>query len=173
MDSMSGWDLLKLHFQQPEYLHVLLNPLPIYGLVAGLLAMAVALGVRHRRADLVALAVVFVSALSAWPVAEFGERAYDHVVTMPDRNGVAWLDNHRARAESVLWVFFAVAALAAAAAFVPLRWPRTARPLFIATLLGTLAALGCGGWIGYAGGQIRHKEFRYGEPPKETMNFEN
>ncbi len=162
---MSGWELLKAHFQQPEYLHVLINPLPVYGLALGLLAMLMALALRNRRGELVALTIVFVSAIAAWPVAELGEQGYDRVLSMTDKGGEAWLSEHRDRAQKVIWVFYAVAALSAAGALVPVKWPGTARPMFLATLLGTVVALGCGGWIGYAGGQIRHKEFRYGLPP--------
>jgi len=162
---MSGWELLKAHLQQPEYLHVLLNPLPVYGLGLGLLACLVALAIRSRGASVVALMIVFVSALSAWPVKELGEQGFDRVLSMADQDGQTWLKIHEARADAVLWVFFALAALAAAAIFLPKKWPRSATPLLLATTLGTVAALGCGAWIGYAGGQVRHKEFRYGPPP--------
>lgn len=36
------------HLSNPEYVHVLLNPLPIYGVAMGLLAMVVALVTRAR-----------------------------------------------------------------------------------------------------------------------------
>jgi len=162
---MSGWELLKEHLQQPEYLHVLLNPLPVYGLAIGLFAMLMALAVRSRPAQLVALVLVFICALSAWPVGELGEQAYDRVTAQADHDGDAWLNEHRDRVDDLLWVFYVAAALAAASVIVPLRWPGSMRALYLITVVGTIAALGCGGWIGYAGGQVRHKEFRYGPPP--------
>jgi amino acid transporter len=170
MDGMSSWELLKEHLQQPEYLHVLLNPLPVYGLGLGLLACLVAFAIRGRGASIVALVIVFVSALSAWPVKELGEQGFDRVLSMADHDGEMWLKIHEARADSVIWVFFALAALSAAAIFVPKKWPATAKPLLAATTLTTIGALGCGAWIGYAGGQIRHKEFRYGPPPPAPVH---
>ena len=50
---------------------------------------------------------------------------------------------------------------------VPVRWPKTLLPLAALTLLGALAVLGAGGWIAYAGGKVRHIEFRRGVPPPE------
>jgi len=165
MAPMTAWEALIAHLRQPEYLHVLLNPLPIYGLSIGLFALVLALFLNERKASWVALAIVFVCALSAWPVAELGEAGYDRVLAMADQAGDAWLDEHMERAGKVLWVFYTVAGIALVAAVVPLKWPRSARPLLMATLIGTAAAVGCGGWIGYAGGQVRHTEFRYGPAP--------
>lgn len=162
---MSGWELLKAHLQQPEYLHVLLNPLPVYGLATGFLAMLLALAVGSRQAQVVALALVFVCAISAWPVAELGESAYDRVKAQSDHDGDLWLDEHMDRVDDLLWVFYVVAGLAAASVIIPLRWPGSTKTLYLITAAGTLGALACGGWIGYAGGQVRHKEFRYSSPP--------
>ena len=161
------WNLVKAHLDQPEYLHVLLNPLPIWGLALGLLGLILALTLRSRQAEVVALVIVFVSAISAWPVVELGEEGYDRVLAMSDAPGAAWLKAHMDRGQDLLWVFIAVAVVAAASILLPLKWPRSARPLLWLTILGTVAALGCGGWIGYAGGHVRHPEFRYGTPPPE------
>lgn len=59
--------------RQPEYVHVLLNPLPVYGLAVGLIGLLVAICLRSRAATVVALVAVFVSAAAAWPVYEYGE----------------------------------------------------------------------------------------------------
>ena len=166
MEPLSARELLRMHLQQPEYLHVLLNPLPVYGLFIGLVAMGLALLLRHRRAELVALSLVFLSTLSAWPVAAFGDKGYDRVLTLADEDGQAWLAAHAKRAEQLVPLFLAVAALSAAAAFIPFRWPAWRKPLWYATLAGALVALACGGWLGYSGGKIRHKEFRYTPPPR-------
>ena len=68
--------------QQPEYIHALINPLPVYGLAMGLIGLLVAICQRSRRATIAALVIVLVSAAAAWPVYEFGEQAYDRVLSM-------------------------------------------------------------------------------------------
>ena len=61
---------------RPEYIHVLINPLPVYGLAMGCLGLVVAVLLRSRRAQIATLAIILVTAASAWPVKEFGEQAY-------------------------------------------------------------------------------------------------
>ena len=53
---------------------MLLNPLPIYGLAAGVLALVVGLAMRSRSAQVTALVVILSCALSAWLVYQYGER---------------------------------------------------------------------------------------------------
>ena len=150
---------------QPEYVHVLLNPMPVYGLATAALALAGALAFRSRPALVAALALVALTAASAWPVYVYGKQAYEVVNTTVDPGGQDWLNAHKHRAEKLIWTFYALAALAAAGIAAPVRWPKTLLPLAALTLLGALAVLGAGGWIAYAGGKIRHIEFRRGVPP--------
>jgi hypothetical protein len=83
-----------------------------------------------------------------------------------DDDGKAWLDAHMHRAEKVVYIFAALAALALTAIVLPLKIPKTAFPLALITLLFALATLGTGGWIAWAGGKVRHPEFRKEPPPK-------
>ncbi|HEY4281984.1 MAG TPA: cupredoxin family copper-binding protein [Chthoniobacterales bacterium] len=153
--------------QQPEYIHVLINPLPIYGLAAGLIGLFVAIWQRSRRATIAALVIVLVSAASAWPVYEYGERSYDRVLSMADNDGRAWLAEHQERAEHVIWFFYALAILSAIGLIIPIKWPKSSLPLAVAVMLLGVISLGAGGYIAYAGGRIRHREFRLESPPKQ------
>ena len=158
-------DTLLRDLRQPEYVHVLLNPLPIYGLASGWIGLIISLFLRSRRAQIATLALVLISSVSAWPVYEFGEQAYDRVLTMTDDDGHAWLDEHRDRAEDLIWIFYALAVLSAIAIAAPIKWPKSSRPLVIAVILLGAVTLGSGGYIAYAGGRIRHREFRNEPPP--------
>jgi hypothetical protein len=146
--------------RQPEYVHVLLNPLPVYGLLVSWIALIAALISKSRRALIVTLILVFITSISAWPVYEFGEEGYDRVLAMTDDDGHAWLDEHQARGQKLIYVFYALAVLSAAAIVVPLRWPKSSVPLAVAVVLLGAATLGSGCYIAYAGGKIRHREFR-------------
>ena len=59
-------DALMRDLRQPEYIHVLLNPLPVYGLLTGWIALLMAILLRSRSAKIAALSIVFISAISAW-----------------------------------------------------------------------------------------------------------
>lgn len=158
-------DSLLTALRQPEYLHVLLNPLPVYGLSMGALALACALVLRSRAAAIPALIIVMLCAASAWPVYVLGQNSYEIINATGDADGSAWLGEHKARAEKMVWTFYVLGVLAACALGVPFRWPRSGMPLTAATLLTAVAVLGVGGWIAYAGGKVRHREFRFGPAP--------
>ena len=154
--------------RQPEYVHVLLNPLPVYGLAVGLIGLLVAICSRSRAATVVALVVVLVSAAAAWPVYEYGQQGCDRVLTMADNDGQAWLASHKQRAEDLIGFFYALAILSAIALIAPVKWPGLSIWLSLAVLVLGATTLGSGGYIAYAGGRIRHREFRNETPPKEA-----
>jgi len=153
-------DSMLRDLRQPEYLHVLINPLPVYGLAIALFGLIVALFLGTRRGQITALILIFACAVSAWPVAHYGEAAEDSVLALADSDGQAWLKAHAHRADDLICLFYALALVSAAAIFVPKKWPGTARPLAIVTLFVAVATLGAGAYIAHAGGKIRHKEFR-------------
>jgi alpha-D-ribose 1-methylphosphonate 5-triphosphate synthase subunit PhnH len=158
-------DAILRDLRQPEYLHVLLNPLPVYGLAIALFGLIVALYLGSRGGQVTALVLIFACAASAWPVAHYGEAAESSVLAMADDDGQAWLKAHAHRADELTWVFYALALVSAAAIFAPKKWPRTGRPLAIATLIMAIVSLGAGFYIAHAGGKIRHREFRNVPPP--------
>lgn len=153
--------------RQPEYIHVLINPLPVYGLGLGLIGLIIALLLRSRPAKIATLTIVLISAASAWPVYEFGEQGYDRVLSMTDDDGRAWLDEHRDRAEDLIYFFYGLAGLTGVAIAAPMRWPKSSVGLAMAVLLVGVAVLGMSGYIAHAGGKIRHREFRNEPPPKK------
>src|SRR4029434_1649952 len=128
-------DALLRALRQPEYVHVLLNPLPVYGLLVSWIALIVALISKSRKAHIVALILVFITSICAWPVYEFGEEGYDRVLAMTDDDGHAWLDQHQDRAQKLIYLFYVVAALSAAAIIVPLRLPKSSVPLAAAVAM--------------------------------------
>ena len=158
-------DAILRDLRQPEYIHVLINPLPVYGLAMGWLGLVIAFFLKSRRAQIVSLIVVLICAASAWPVYQFGKQAKDRVLSMENEVGGAWLEEHEDRAEDCIWFFYGLAALSAIALAAPRKWPRSATPLVIAVILLSAVTLGLGGYIAYAGGKIRHREFRNVPPP--------
>jgi len=166
-------DTLLRDLRQPEYTHVLINPLPIYGLFLSWVGLIIALFLKGRRAQIATLALVLISSTSAWPVYEFGQQAYDRVLSMADEDGRAWLDEHKDRAEDLIYIFYALAVLSAIAIAAPMKWPKSSVPLAVAAILLGAVTLGTGGYIAYAGGKIRHREFRNEPPPPKKAEHEH
>jgi len=153
--------------RQPEYIHVLINPLPIYGLAVALIGLVIAILLRSRSGQIAMLCIVLLSSAMAWPVFVFGKRSYDRVLSMSDDDGRAWLEAHEDRAEDLIYFFYALALLSLAAIALPAKFPKSSLPLALVTLLFGIVVLGMGGYIAQAGGKIRHREFRNEPPPKE------
>ena len=173
MPALSFWESILAHLKQPEYVHVLLNPLPIYGIALGTLALVIAMILRSRRAQVTALILIFIGAGSAIPVAHYGDAGYDVIESlMSSDQADAWLDAHGQRAHRAMPAYYALIALSLIALFVPWKWPKSARVLNALTLALTLFDFGLGGWIGYAGGQAMHKEFRSGMPSEPVGGYD-
>jgi len=137
------------------------------------IGLIIAFFLRSRRAQIATLALVLISSVSAWPVYEFGEQGYDRVLSMADGDGQAWLDEHKDRAEDLIYIFYALAVLSAIAMAAPIKWPRASSPIVVAVILLGAVTLGTGGYIAYAGGRIRHREFRNEPPPPKKAEHEH
>ena len=164
---------LSQDLSQPEYIHVLINPLPVYGLAMGIFGLIIALLQRSRSAQVATLALILLSGAIAWPVVHYGEAGYDRVLAMSDDQGEAWLKAHEHRADELAWSFYVLAAVAAIAIFAPLKWPKTAMGLALVTLVLSFGVLGIGGYIAQAGGKIRHREFRNEPAPPVPVETES
>lgn len=158
--------------KQPEYVHVLLNPLPVYGTAMGVLGLLLALALRNRPAQIVALVLIAVGCFSVWPVSEYGEDAAYRVQTMSNTDE-PWLHEHAERADDAAWFFYVTGALAVAGIVAGWKSPKIATWLSVAALVAGMVCLALGGWIAHAGGQIRHSEFRDGPPPAREHEHEH
>lgn len=161
----SLWSEFLRELHQPEYVHVLLNPLPVYGLALALLALVLAVIFRSRGARAVALILIVVTAAAAWPVAYFGSAGYDRIYSMSDESAQKWLNWHAYLADRIVWAHSVAAAFSAAALVAVWKYPRWQRLALILTVVAALAAVSLGGFLAFVGGKIRHAEFRSAPPP--------
>ncbi len=151
--------------EQPEYVHVLLNPVPIYGLAMGLAALMIAMALRSREARICACAIIFLSSASAWPVSHYGQQGYFRVKAMSDSEGKNWLEEHKRRGEDLVFAFYIVAAIALFSLGAEWRRSRAALPLTIATFILAAGVLGIGAYIGYPAGIYDTESFASNRHP--------
>ena len=156
------------HLNQPEYVHVLLNPLPLYAMALGAGILTIALVRRSPGAIAAGLAVLVLAALATVAAVHYGEKGYDRVYAMSNTLGQEWLDVHRARAEHAAPFFYVTGAFALAALLLPQR-KRWTVLLTGLTLAGAWFCVVAAGWISFAGGQIRHREFRNAPPSAQEL----
>jgi hypothetical protein len=147
--------------RKPEYVHVLLNPLPLYATAMGVFALLVALLLRSRPAQLTGLLIILVGCGSVGPVIQYGEKGYDRVKSMSNDTGVRWLDTHVKRANDAAWFFYVTAVLAVLSMIANWKFPKAGQWLTPATLVAAIVCVALAGGISYAGGKVRHTEFRH------------
>jgi len=165
--AMTELELLK----KPEYIHVVLNHLPIYGTMLGALALAISLILRSRAAQITALILTLIAGASAYPVFVTGQRAYKTIRNQSDDAGADWLDEHMDRAEKTIGVFYFLAALAIAGLLVPIKWPKSAFPLAALILVVAILCSGIAVYIAQPGGRVRHPEFRTSDTPAPSTEM--
>lgn len=159
--------------QQPEYVHVLLNHLPIIGLFVALLGLTLALFFKSRAPLFLMLVLVGLMALSVVPVKRSGDRGADRVMAMSDDDGQAYLRYHEQLANRWLFTYLLTALAAAVAMGIGWKRPKYFRIAAGVVLLFGLASLFAGAVIADNGGKIRHREFRNGPAPVISAAAEN
>jgi hypothetical protein len=149
----------------PAYRHMLLNHIPIIGLIVALVVLVTGLAARHTALLFTGLVLVALTAGASIPVAHYGDAAYPTVYDSLDGPGQDWLDYHAELAATWLPLLYANTALAVLAIVMGL----ARRPLLpwaaLLVALVTLAGIGSTAVVARAGGQIQHPEFRISDPP--------
>jgi hypothetical protein len=145
--------------QNPAYRHVVLNHLPITGLLVAWIVLLIGTLRRERSVSLVGLLLVAATAGSATVVISAGEDAYPVVRETLDLAGRERLDRHADLAGSWGLGLYVTAVLALAALLASSLRPRLATAASAAVVVTTAVSLGAVFVIAEAGGRIRHAEF--------------
>ncbi len=162
--AQSEWKVMAHHFQQPEYIHVIINVMPLVGMGLGAGLIFAGLRLESEGMREAGLALVVLAGVITFPTIKFGQHAYDRLYEQIPLEAQQWLDVHMSRAERLQWYFYLTGALAAWA----LASSRKKKPSAVRQAQATLLAAGIcaalAGCISHAGGQVRHSEFRMGPP---------
>ncbi len=159
-------DLLE-KLNQPEYIHVLINHLPITGLFVAVVFLVISLFVKNKQMQVSALALIAALSLSAWFVIDFGQQGYDRVYSQLYEEGQLWLKHHMLMAEKWAFLFYLTSASALMGVVVAFKKEKFFKLVSWITLVLSMITLGVGGYIAEVGGQARHREFRVGDPPAD------
>ncbi len=147
----------------PTHLHLMLNHIPILGIVFGLALLAYALWRKSEEIKKAALGTFLVAALVAVPAYLTGEPSEDSVKSLP---GVAKaiVEEHE-EAASVAFTGIVVLGVVALAGLLLFRQSRV--PIWFSTIIlaASLIVSGLMLWTGNLGGKVRHTEIRAGASP--------
>jgi hypothetical protein len=158
-------DLLDL-LQDPAYRHMLLNHIPVIGLIMAFVVLAAGLVMRQTALLLTGLVLVALTAGTSLPVATYGDAAYPEIFDSLDGHGRGWLDYHAELAETWLPLLYANAALAVMAIMLVAVRPGLLYRVSLMVAVLTLGSIVGASIIASAGGKIQHPEFRINDPPR-------
>jgi hypothetical protein len=148
------------HLSQPEYVHVLLNPMPLYGMAAGAFLLVWSRLLHPEEfpegALIWIILVAFVTGLAVY----FGEQGYENVGAIADAHGNRWLAHHKEQAETLMYIFYLTGFCALGSLWAQRRRSPSARHWVSLTLVLSLLSMGAASWISHAGGQVMHAESR-------------
>lgn len=138
------------------YAHLVLNHVPVVGVLAGVLLLGMALAFSNAAVARAGFAALIAAALVAIPTFLTGLAAEPGVEKLPGVKDER-IDHHHEVAIFGLAAALAVGAVAAGALVAYRRRP-VPRPLLIAILLFALVPVGALAWTADAGARIRHQE---------------
>lgn len=166
---MTELQMVLSHIKYPDYIHVLINPFPLFGMAIGVGLLLVSLYTRSSGAREASLALIVIAGIVTLVTIKSGQGGYDRVYDTLPMESQQWLDVHMARAERLQYLFYGTSLVALISIISTRRRMDARRVLAFLTLLGGIACVAVAGWISHAGGQVRHMEFREGPPPAGAL----
>ena len=141
------------------HLHLLLNHLPILGILFGILILAAGFILKNTAVKRTAMGVFVFAAICAVPAYLTGEGAEEVVENLPGV-GEDLMEAHEELANIFLWMAAGVGLLALFTFFTDRAQKKSASTLYLITLAAALGAMVFAQRVGSSGGNIRHTEIR-------------
>ncbi len=141
--------------RDPEYLHLLLEPLPLYGLAAGLIFLIVSQLAGESKSRLLALLLITASCASVWPYQELRRQATPRILATRDPALGPLIRTHTERRESCNWTYNAMAVLGAAT--LAARLAGKGKILQSLTIAGAIALLFLSIWLHQKECEVYHR----------------
>jgi len=143
------------------HLHLLLNHLPILGVLFGLLILTSGFFLKNKAVKQTALGLFVLSAILAIPAYLTGEPAEEMVEGLP---GVteSLIESHEDLANIFLWMVGALGLFSLATFYADFKSKRIAPTLFVLTFVAAIGTMVFAQQVGVSGGEIRHTEIRSG-----------
>ena len=101
----------------PEYLHLLLEPLPLFGLGLGLVFLIVSFLFGEIKSRMLALGIICVSCASVWPYIDLREKATPRILATRSPDFAPLIQEQTQRRKDWSWPYYAMALLSAVALF--------------------------------------------------------
>jgi hypothetical protein len=97
--------------EDAEYLHLLLEPVPLFGLAFGLMFLIAATALRAKLVAVIALIVIAVSCLSVHEAVQLRIKAEPRVLALQDAAFHPLIKQQTERRSSTTWIYYSIASV--------------------------------------------------------------
>ncbi len=154
------------------HLHLVLNHLPILGVLFGLLILTAGFFLKNPAVKRTALGMFVLSAVFAIPAYLTGEPAEEVVEKLP---GVTenLIETHEDLANIFLWVVCGLGLFSLVTFYTDYKSKKIAPTLYALTFVAAIGSMIFAQRVGASGGEIRHTEIRSGATANAAARMEN
>lgn len=151
--------------RDPEYAHLLLDSVPLYGLGFGLAFLLVAFLVGEKKSRMFALLVICLSCATVWPYLNFRLKATPRILATRDPAYAPLIETQTKLRQDTAWVYYAMAGLSGLTLLAGAS--RYGKALLIATVFATAALFWFSIWLHKKECEVYHRNIvRYQPPPR-------
>lgn len=149
--------------RDPEYAHLLLESVPLYGLAFGLTFLVVAMVVGERKCRLLALVVICASCASVWPYVDLREKATPRILATRDPAYHVLIQDQTARRANTAWLFYLMAGVSGLAVLVGHK--SGGKSFVLMTVVGSAALFWFSIWLHKKECEVYHRNIVRYVPP--------
>lgn len=151
--------------RDPEYAHLLLDSVPLYGLGFGLAFLLVAFLVGERKCRLFALLVICLSCASVWPYLKLRDRATPRILATRDPAYAPLIKTQTTLRHDTAWMYYVMAGLSGLTLLASTS--RHAKILLIVTVFASAGLFWVSIWLHKKECEVYHRNIvRYSPPPR-------
>lgn len=141
--------------RDPEYAHLLLESLPLYGIGIALLFLVASLAAREHKCRLLALLIICASSSSVWPYNSLREQAQPRILATHEPAYGPLIREQTQRRASTGWIYYSIAVVSSLA--LVLGWTGMGRFLVFLTVLTAVAGFWVSIWLHNKECEIYHR----------------
>ena len=152
------------------HLHLLVNHIPIIGVVIGILVLSTGYILKNNTIKRTALGIFIFTSLFAIPAFFSGEGAEEVIEKLP---GVSenYIEAHEEAAEVFIWIIASLGVLSLLTFLSDYFKSKISNWLYLLTALMAIVTIVFAKQVGTTGGEIRHIEIRATQLPANTNNI--
>lgn len=140
--------------RDPEYAHLLLESLPLYGLAFGLVVLVIAFLTGERKSRFLAIALMGLSCASVWPYIDIRLSATPRIIAVRPVEFRSDIEKQTQRRQDTAWAYYTMAGLCAVA--LAMQRGRYARHAVMVVVLCGMVLFWISVWLHHKESELYH-----------------